>query len=521
MRGPRRAPHNAAAGRLDQADDSSAVRAIRLEQLEHPGVIAAAFPREHRADQVRQVVVADAHGVGVAQRTDRDLGRGPRSEAGQRRQPGVCLVEGQVDGRLEPGGPGRDPSDDLGPPAFDAERVVPVVGERGQPFGRRRQPQVERVRARRRFAEGPDQATEGSPCLLAGHLLLEDPRNERLEDRTTPPDAHAPEAAVELGDHGMQRPEAGAVVVEPDQPRNGGEGTVGAGSPRLGEHGVALDLERDRGGTVRGARRAPAAAVRETHRRVAVSAPQRGQRPGQIERSIDRDSERGHGPSLARPAHVRAIGCDPVPRPRRASPVSVRLDVRHPRVVALVALTAAIAAVAVPGPVGSRAPSLALETDPDLFAQVEVAAAVQGPATTIQPLDPGSRSAGALDERSTLIEPAKRTEAPEGRVTAAQPKAKGGAIVKNTWKRDPEISWYGGGLFGNGTACGQTYTKTIMGVAHRTLPCGTKVQFRHNGKVVTVPVIDRGPYVDDRQFDLSYGACKALNHCFTGPIEWR
>ena len=80
---------------------------------------------------------------------------------------------------------------------------------------------------------------------------------------------------------------------------------------------------------------------------------------------------------------------------------------------------------------------------------------------------------------------------------------------------------YGGGLFGNGTACGQTYTKTIMGVAHRTLPCGTKVQFRHNGKVVTVPVIDRGPYVGDRQFDLSYGACKALNHCFTGPIEWR
>ncbi len=68
-------------------------------------------------------------------------------------------------------------------------------------------------------------------------------------------------------------------------------------------------------------------------------------------------------------------------------------------------------------------------------------------------------------------------------------------IVKNTWKRDPEISWYGGGLFGNGTACGQTYTKTIVGVAHRTLPCGTKVQFRYNGKVLTVPVIDRGPYV--------------------------
>jgi rare lipoprotein A (peptidoglycan hydrolase) len=186
-----------------------------------------------------------------------------------------------------------------------------------------------------------------------------------------------------------------------------------------------------------------------------------------------------------------------------------------------VALTAAIAAVAVPGPVGSQAPTLTPETDPDLFAQVEVAAAVRGPATTTQPLDPGYRSEGALDGGSKLIEPAKRTEAPTGRVDAAQPKAKGGSIAKNTWKRDPEISWYGGGLFGNGTACGQTYTKTIIGVAHRSLPCGTKVQFRHNGKVLTVPVIDRGPYVADRQFDLSYGACKALNHCFTGPIEWR
>ena len=53
------------------------------------------------------------------------------------------------------------------------------------------------------------------------------------------------------------------------------------------------------------------------------------------------------------------------------------------------------------------------------------------------------------------------------------------------------------------------------------MPCGTKIQFRYKGKVLTVPVIDRGPYVADRQFDLSYAACRALRHCFTGPIEWR
>jgi len=160
-------------------------------------------------------------------------------------------------------------------------------------------------------------------------------------------------------------------------------------------------------------------------------------------------------------------------------------------------------------------------TDPDLFERVEVAAAVRGPAMTIQPLDPGDRSNGALDEDSTLVEPAQRTEPPAARFQAAQPDPRGGSILKNPWRYDREISWYGGGFFGSGTACGQTYSKTIMGVAHRTLPCGTRVSFRHNGKVITVPVIDRGPYVDDRQFDLSYAACSALNHCFTGPIEWR
>lgn len=194
---------------------------------------------------------------------------------------------------------------------------------------------------------------------------------------------------------------------------------------------------------------------------------------------------------------------------------------RHPRVVAVVALTAAIAAVAVPGPVGSRGPSLPLTTGPDLFENVEVAAAVRGPAMTIQPLDPGARSDGFLDPSSTLIEPSERTEPPAARVQVAQPRARGGSIVKNTWRYDREISWYGSGLYGRRTACGQALTTTLQGVAHRTLPCGTKISFRHNGRVVTVPVVDRGPYVPDRQFDLTGGACRALNHCFTGPIEWK
>ena len=64
-------------------------------------------------------------------------------------------------------------------------------------------------------------------------------------------------------------------------------------------------------------------------------------------------------------------------------------------------------------------------------------------------------------------------------------------------------SWYGPGFYGNRTACGHTYTPEIVGVAHRTLPCGTLVTLSFRGKTVTVPVIDRGPYVVGRVLDLS------------------
>ena len=109
-------------------------------------------------------------------------------------------------------------------------------------------------------------------------------------------------AVVRSGAGSWLHAEAGAVVAEPDQTGHAGQGMVGAGPPRFGRHRVTLDLDDDRRGTVRGARRTPAAALRETHCRVAVTAPERSQRAGQIERSIDGDSERGHGPSLARPA---------------------------------------------------------------------------------------------------------------------------------------------------------------------------------------------------------------------------
>jgi rare lipoprotein A len=64
-------------------------------------------------------------------------------------------------------------------------------------------------------------------------------------------------------------------------------------------------------------------------------------------------------------------------------------------------------------------------------------------------------------------------------------------------------SYYGPGLYGNGVACGGTLMPDTLGVAHKTLPCGTKVKLRYHGHSITVPVIDRGPYVAGRDYDLT------------------
>lgn len=88
---------------------------------------------------------------------------------------------------------------------------------------------------------------------------------------------------------------------------------------------------------------------------------------------------------------------------------------------------------------------------------------------------------------------------------------------------DYNVSWYGPGFYGNRTACGYALTKGLKGVAHKSLPCGTQVTFRNplNGRTFTVPVVDRGPYADGRQWDLTGGLCVALDHCYTGRIEYK
>jgi rare lipoprotein A (RlpA)-like double-psi beta-barrel protein len=81
-------------------------------------------------------------------------------------------------------------------------------------------------------------------------------------------------------------------------------------------------------------------------------------------------------------------------------------------------------------------------------------------------------------------------------------------------------SYYGPGFYGNRTACGQTMSTTLQGVAHRTLPCGTLVHLKYGANEVTVPVVDRGPAILTREFDLTYATKLALGCPDMCTLSW-
>jgi hypothetical protein len=97
----------------------------------------------------------------------------------------------------------------------------------------------------------------------------------------------------------------------------------------------------------------------------------------------------------------------------------------------------------------------------------------------------------------------------------AEPRrARGGVTVY----RSSEASYYGPGFYGGRTACGQTLESDTIGVAHKSLPCGTKVRFYYRGRTVTAPVIDRGPYVSGREWDLTEATKNRLHFPSTGTV---
>jgi rare lipoprotein A len=79
-----------------------------------------------------------------------------------------------------------------------------------------------------------------------------------------------------------------------------------------------------------------------------------------------------------------------------------------------------------------------------------------------------------------------------------------------TLYRRAKVTWYGPGFYGRRTACGKRMSRALLGVAHKTLPCGTLVDLYNNGRTVTVPVIDRGPFRPGTSYDLTAATARAI-----------
>lgn len=105
----------------------------------------------------------------------------------------------------------------------------------------------------------------------------------------------------------------------------------------------------------------------------------------------------------------------------------------------------------------------------------------------------------------------------EVRVTPLSSAGTAGAktLPKISVYRSQKATWYGPGFYGRKTACGKRLRRSTIGVAHRKLPCGTKVEFYNAGKKLVVPVIDRGPFVRGVTWDLTLAAMKRLGSTST------
>jgi peptidoglycan hydrolase-like protein with peptidoglycan-binding domain len=91
------------------------------------------------------------------------------------------------------------------------------------------------------------------------------------------------------------------------------------------------------------------------------------------------------------------------------------------------------------------------------------------------------------------------------------------SLVRTMPKR--KATWYGPGFFGNETACGKTLRRGTLGVAHKRLPCGTKVVVRYKGNYVRTKVIDRGPYTRGAKWDLTQKTARTLGFEVTDKVR--
>jgi hypothetical protein len=127
-----------------------------------------------------------------------------------------------------------------------------------------------------------------------------------------------------------------------------------------------------------------------------------------------------------------------------------------------------------------------------------------------------------IDRARTAGDGAFRFRFRPGRTGSAPVRVRAGAHREplgrlNVYRR-AQASWYGPGLWGGKLGCGGQLAPGTLGVAHKSLPCGSRVTLRHGGRTVRVRVVDRGPYVGGREFDLTAATKQRLGFSGVGTI---
>jgi peptidoglycan lytic transglycosylase len=87
-----------------------------------------------------------------------------------------------------------------------------------------------------------------------------------------------------------------------------------------------------------------------------------------------------------------------------------------------------------------------------------------------------------------------------------------------TVHRQAMATWFGPGFYGRRTACGQRMSRTLLGVAHKKMRCGTQVAVLYKGRRITVPVVDRGPFRHGTDWDLTAATAQALGFEHTDRV---
>lgn len=128
-----------------------------------------------------------------------------------------------------------------------------------------------------------------------------------------------------------------------------------------------------------------------------------------------------------------------------------------------------------------------------------------------------TRAARSHDLRLQMLAPSRSGHTS---VSAEGRAARSSSPLRVAVVGETRATWFGPGFYGSKTACGLRLTTAVQGVAHRTLPCGTQVEVRLGGQTAVLPVIDRGPFANRADFDLTKNVADRIGLTGVSTIQW-